>query len=387
MIRSITFLIIATMAGMSLWFMAAAILPDMAAEGGIGPQRLALLSSVVPLGFALGAFGIAATGITDRFDPRYVFAVCALVAAILNVALIVAPIGGWLAVVLRTITGAALAGTWPVTMKIAVGWSIARRGSLMGLVAAALMVGQSAPYLMAWIGGTDWRFALSLGSGLSVVGALAVLATSLGPYHARAAQFRTSALSLAWTDRRIRAAILGYLGHMWEFVAFWSWAGVITALSYAPHMTTAEANSLGKLTAFLCILVAAPACLVTGVLADRVGKARVAATALAISGSAAVLTALTFEGPVIVTFVLVLIWGAAVVPDSPQFSAIVSDHAPPDMVGSLLTFQASLGFLLAAATVQIAPFVAEALGWPILMCILALGPVFGIRAIWPELRQ
>lgn len=380
-------LLIATMAGMSLWFMAAAVLPDMAVEAGLSESRLALLSSVVPAGFALGALLFAATGVPDRLDPRYVFAFCALSTAILNALLMVAPIGGPLAVGLRFVTGIVMAGTWPISMKIAVGWSISKRGLLMGSLVAALVIGQAAPYLMAWIGGTNWRLALSFGSALAVVGAVAVLMTSLGPHHAHAPRFKTRALLLAWTIRPVRAAILGYLGHMWEFIAFWSWVGVMTTVSYSSSLDQAEATELGKLTAFLCILAASPACVLTGMIADKVGKARVAATALAVSGVAAVLTALTFGGPVFITFALVIVWGAAVVPDSPQFSAIVADYAPPELVGSLLTFQASLGFLLTALTVQIAPLIAGAFGWPALICILALGPVFGIWAIRPMLNS
>ncbi len=374
------------MAGMSLWFMAAAVLPDMAAEAGLDQSRLAVLSSVVPAGFALGALLFAAAGIPDRLDPRRVFAACAFATALLNLALLYVPVGGGWAVGLRFVTGVIMAGTWPVSMKIAVGWSISRRGLLMGALVAALVIGQGAPYLMAWIGGTDWRAALLMGSGLAVLGGVAAVLTDLGPHHARATRFRTSALALAWTDRRIRAAILGYLGHMWEFIAFWSWVGVFTTLSYSASMAQAEAVSLGKLTAFLCIIAASPACLATGLLADRIGKARVAAGALALSGTAAVLTALSFGGPVYVTFALVVLWGAAVVPDSPQFSAIVADHAPPELTGSLLTFQASLGFLLTALTVQMSPVIAAAFGWPTLMVVLALGPVFGLWAIRPALR-
>lgn len=181
MVRSFALLLVATMAGMSLWFMAAAVLPNMATEAGLSANSLAALSSVVPAGFALGALLFAAMGIPDRLDPRYVFAICALASAVLNALLIVVPIGGASAMVLRFLTGLVMAGTWPVSMKIAVGWSVRKRGLLMGTLVAALVIGQAAPYLMAWIGGADWRFALLLGSGLAVLGAIAVLMTSLGP--------------------------------------------------------------------------------------------------------------------------------------------------------------------------------------------------------------
>ncbi len=378
-------LLVATMSGMSLWFMAAAVLPDMAAEAGVTEADLAWLSSVVPAGFGLGAMGFALLGIPDRFDPRRVFAACAAGVAVLNAALLWVPIGGAAAIALRFATGALMAGTWPVSMKIAVGWSVEKRGLLMGTLVGALVVGQAAPYLLAWFGGTDWRLALTLGSVLSAAGGVVILLTGLGPHHVRAAAFRTRAIALAWTDWRIRAAILGYLGHMWEFIAFWAWVGTATAVSYSASMGAEDASSLGKLTAFLCILAAAPVCVWSGRIADRIGKARVAATALAVSGSAAVLTALSFGGPVWLTFALVIVWGAAVVPDSPQFSALVADFAPPELTGSLLTFQASLGFLMTTLTVQAAPVVAGALGWPALLAILALGPVAGLLGFRPVL--
>lgn len=348
--RNLILLLLATMLGMLLWFMAAAVLPDMAAEAGLGEDRLAWLSSIVPAGFGIGALIFALLGIPDRFDPRRVFAVCAGSAAIANAALLWVPIGGGFAIGLRFATGFLLAGTWPLSMKIAVGLSVRNRGFLMGTLVGALVAGQAAPYLLAYAGGADWRLALILGSGLTVLGAVAIMATSLGPHHAKAGSFRVSA---------------------------------IAAASFSQHMEPDAAIALGKLTAFFCILAATPACVWTGFLADRQGKAGVAAGALAVSGTAAILTALTFGGAVWLTMILLLIWGASVVPDSPQFSALVADHAPPELTGSLLTFQASLGFMMTTLTVQLAPVVAGSFGWPVLIVILALGPVFGLVVMRP----
>lgn len=373
------------MSGMTLWFMAAAILPDMAAEYGLAERDLAWLSSVVPAGFAAGAMGFALFGVPDRFDPRRVFAACAAGAALANLALLAVPVGGGAAIALRFAAGALMAGLWPVSMKIAVGLSVRGRGFFMGALVAALVVGQAAPYLLAWIGGTNWRVALVLASVLTALGGAAILVVRLGPHHARATSFRASAIRLAWTERKVRAAILGYLGHMWEFIAFWSWAGALSAASYAAHLPQREAVSLGKLTAFLCILAAAPVCVWGGRMADRIGKGRVAAASLAASATLALLTALSFGGPVWLTFGLVVAWGAVVVVDSPQFSALVADNAPPEYAGSLMTFQASLGFLLTSFTVQMTPLVAETFGWPVLMMLLALGPVFGLIAMRPVL--
>ena len=79
---------------MSLWFVSAAILPEIVAEGGLGPGRAAALSSAVQIGFVIGALALAVHGTADRYDPRRVILVSALIAAAANLALLVTPLGG-----------------------------------------------------------------------------------------------------------------------------------------------------------------------------------------------------------------------------------------------------------------------------------------------------
>lgn len=382
-VSSILILVIAEMAGMSLWFVSAAILPDMAREGALTPDRQALLSSSVQAGFVAGALFISISGLADRLDPRRVFAACAIAAAIANLALLVAPLGSDASVGARFATGALLAGVYPVGMKIAVGWGTRDRGFLVGILVAALTIGKAIPYLAAFAGGTEWRPTVVIISVLAAVGGALVLATRLGPHHARAPRFQPAAIRLAWTNARIRRAYLGYFGHMWELFAMWAWIGAATSASYAVTTDLGDAESLGKLTAFAAIACGAIACVPAGWAADRIGKAEVTIIALASSGLAALLTAATFGGPVWLTLLLVVIWGIAVIPDSAQFSAIVADEAPQHLVGSLLTFQTALGFTLTIATVQLTPLAAAAFGWPAVLAGLAIGPALGLVAMLP----
>ena len=380
---SVSLLVLAEIAGMSLWFSSAAVLPDMAREAAISPDRQALLSSGGQAGFVLGALVSSSGGIADRYDPRRVFAVSALLAALANTMLLVLPLGGNLAILARFLTGALLAGVYPVGMKIVVGWGTRDRGFLVGLLVGALTLGNGLPYFASFLGGADWRSTIVAVSALAGVGGLVVLGVGLGPHHARAPTFDPGAIRLAWTDRRIRAAYLGYFGHMWELFAFWAWIGAASAVSYRASLDTGAAESLGKLTAFLTIALGALACVWAGRTADRIGKANVAIIAMAVSGTAAVLTAATFGGPVWLTFVLVMIWGIAVIPDSAQFSALVADAAPPHLAGSLMTFQTAIGFALTILTVQMTPVVAHAIGWPLVLAGLAIGPALGIVAMLP----
>lgn len=383
---AILILVVAEMAGMSLWFVSAAVLPDMAREGDIAAHRQALLSSAVQAGFVAGALAVAISGLADRLDPRRVIAVCASAAALANLGLLVAPLGGDMAIALRFLTGALLAGVYPIGMKIAVGWGTRDRGLLVGVLVGALTAGKAMPYLAAWVGGTDWRPAIVMISALALAGGLLAMAVRLGPHHARSQRFEPAAIRLAWTMPNIRRAYLGYFGHMWELFAMWAWIGTALIASYSVSMDALRAESLAKISTFLAIGLGAFACVPAGWYADRVGKAEVTIAALAVSGSAAVLTAVSFGGPPWITFVLVVIWGIAVIPDSAQFSAIVADNAPADMVGSLLTLQTAIGFALTIVTVQVTPMAAAAFGWPIVLAALALGPAVGIAAMMPLRR-
>ena len=271
-------------------------------------------------------------------------------------------------------------------MKIAVGWGQRDRGLLVGLLVGALTIGSASPSLAAYLGGTAWRSAVVATSLLAAIGGLAVLAARLGPHHARASRFEPGAIRLAWTNRRIRRAYLGYFGHMWELYAMWAWVGTAAAASYAMRMELSAAESLGKLTAFLAIGLGAFVCVPAGWMGDRAGKAQVTMLAMLASGTAALLTAVTFGGPVWLTFVLVIVWGMAVIPDLAQFSAIVADAAPPHLAGSLLTFQTALGFALTIVTVQVTPLAAAAFGWPVVLAALAIGPAVGIVAMLPLRR-
>ena len=377
---SLALLLIAEIGAMSLWFVSAAILPEMTAEADLAPWRAALLSSAVQIGFVAGALALAVHGTADRFDPRRVFALSAALAGTATLMFLIAPIGGWAQVALRAATGFCLAGVYPVGMKIAVGWTVRRRGLVVGLLVAALTLGSGAPHGLALIGGPDWRTTVTIAAALALVSAGLILLARLGPHHAKAARFDPGALALAWRIRGVRLAIAGYLCHMWELYAFWAWIAVALAASFqAAGM--AEPLSPARLGAFAAIALGGLACAPAGALADRFGKARIAGVCLAVGAASAIACALSFGGPPALTLALAILWGIFVIPDSAQFSALVADAAPADRAGSLMTLQTALGFLLTAGTIQAAPMAAAAVGWPATLALFGLGPLFGVEAM------
>ncbi|ASP35717.1 MFS transporter [Labrenzia sp. VG12] len=369
---------LAEIAGMSLWFMSAAILPDLTREFAISDFAQAALSSAVQIGFVVGAIVSALFGLADRFDPRRVFAICAILAALFNSSLLVFEPGGPVTIFARFATGVLLAGVYPVGMKIAVGWGQKDRGLLVGTLVGALTFGSAAPHLLALLGGADWRWSLIVASLASAAGGVLCLLVGLGPFHAKAPRMKVKAIFTAWTNRKIRYAYAGYLGHMWELYAMWAWIGVALAVSFSAHMPQESALSLARLIAFLTIAAGGVASILAGLAADRVGKANIAILAMAVSGSAALASAVSFGGPVWLTVFCVLVWGAAILPDSAQFSALVADYAEQDQAGSLMSFQTALGFALTFFTVQLTPLGAELIGWPGVFALMAIGPALGI---------
>ncbi|MEO0993774.1 MAG: MFS transporter [Pseudomonadota bacterium] len=384
-LRAITVLALAEIAALALWFSSSAVLAEMGAEAGLAEADLAGLTTAVQLGFAGGALGFAVLGFADRFDPRIVFLLSALVAAGANLALLVVPIGGAEAIALRALTGVALAGVYPVGMKIAVGWGTRDRALLVGILVGALTIGSAAPHLVAWIGaGTDWRETVAACSVIAALGGASVLAVGLGPHHARAQKFDPTAISLAWKVPRLRLAIIGYIGHVWELYAFWAWVGVVARLSF--ERAGSPDPSASQIIAFVAIAAGGLACVPSGWLADRWGRAPVALACLMLSGGAGLASALAFGGEPWLMAALLILWGVAIVPDSALYSTMVADAAPAERAGSLMTFQNALGFLVTALTVQALPAVAAAGSWPVALALLAVGPALGIWAMAAFMR-
>ena len=268
-------------------------------------------------------------------------------------------------------------------MKIAVGWGVADRGFLVGLLVGGLTIGSASSHLVAYFGGADWRLTIMVASGLAMLGAAMMSLVRLGPHHRAARSFSAQAVRVVWQDHRIQAAYGGYLGHMWELYAMWAWLSVALTASFANHVD--DAGQFAKLVTFIAIAVGGIASAVAGKLADRIGKARLAILAMLLSLISALAFAVCFGGPVLLVSAIAIFWGLVIVPDSAQFSALIADFSPPEQAGSIMTLQTALGFALTAVTVQLAPVVADYCGWPIVMAALALGPLFGIismRRLW-----
>ncbi len=378
--RVLLLLSAAELLGMAVWFSASAVLPALTDIWELTDGGKAWLTMSVQVGFVVGALGSAIFSLADRLPARWLFAISSLLAGVATALIPILAGGLGLALLLRFLTGIFLAGVYPVGMKIMASWTKKDRGFGIGLLVGALVFGSATPHLLNAFGGaSDWRLVMYLAAGSAILAAfIGALFVTEGPYQTAPPQFQWRQVSRLLADKDVALANLGYLGHMWELYAMWAWIPIFLLASFQKSGTDPRWASLAT---FAIIAIGGLGSLLAGLVADRVGRTRVTTVSLIVSGTSALLIGFLFEADPIFTVILALIWGFAVVADSAQFSAALSELSPPEYVGTALTLQTSLGFLLTLFTIRLIPPLVDLVGWRFAFASLALGPVIGIWAM------
>ena len=368
----------AELLGMSLWLAASAVAPELAERWSLGPSATGWLSTSVQLGFVAGTAMAALLNLADTLPSRRYFASAALLGAGANAALIIAPSYA-VALVLRCLTGACLAGVYPPAMKMISTWFQSRRGLAIGTVVGALTAGKAMPYLIHAVPGIGVEPVL-LSASVAAVGAalLVLVAYRDGPFPFPRRPFSWSLARSVLELREYRLVLGGYGGHMLELYSYWVWIPAFITASVAGLGVSASAASM---LAFAAIAVGAIGCIWGGAIADRIGYGRFVMFAMALSGACALATPFVFGRSLPLLTILVLIWGIAVIADSAQFSTLVTQVVPAHAVGTALTLQTSIGFLLTTISIQLVPPIVGLVGWRWAFPMLAIGPILGIAAI------
>jgi MFS family permease len=387
--RMLALLAVAELLGMSLWFAASAVSAQLAARWSLTPAATGWLTTIVQLGFVFGTGTAALLNLADVLPSRRYFAIAAVASAAANAALLATDRFG-VTLALRFLTGFALAGVYPPAMKMASTWFRSQRGLAIGTVVGALTVGKATPYLVHALpnAGPTAVILAATGCALAAAGLVGSFYRD-GPYPFPPRPFSWSLVRTVFERREWRLATGGYLGHMFELYSAWTWLPVFVAASAAASGVPAghARDAAAAAVAVSAIAIGGLGCVWGGLVADRRGREWLVTVAMAASGCCALLIGLTFSHGLWLVVPVALAWGFFVIADSAQFSALVTEAVPPHAVGTALTVQTSLGFLLTMVSIQLVPPVEQLVGWRWAFAMLALGPVSGIAAIQRLVRS
>ena len=367
---------------MSLWFAASAVTPQLRALWGLTTSEAAWLTTIVQLGFVSGTALAALLNLPDLIPSGRLFSGAAFLGAAANAGILAAP-GYKSTLVLRFLTGFFLAGVYPPAMKMIATWFRSQRGLAIGVIVGALTIGKATPYLVRAIPHVGLRpVVLTASVGAIIAGILVALGYRDGPFPFASRPFSWRHVGDVVRVREWRLATASYLGHMFELYAFWTWIPAFLAASIAAGPGgRVRAPRLISLLAFTTIAIGGFGSVWGGLFADKRGRERLVAISLFMSGSCCLLSGLLFGAPIWVLGALAMTWGFFVIADSAQFSTLVTESVPAHAVGTALTVQTSLGFLLTMLPMQVVPLIAQKTGWRWSFAVLALGPIAGIAAI------
>jgi MFS family permease len=383
--RVLPALVLAQFLGTSPWFAVNAVMPDLQADLGWPAEAVGTLTSAVQLGFIAGTLLFALLALSDRLPARRVFLACALASALSSLGAWWAAEGGHFQALVawRALTGFCLAGIYPVGMKIAAQWFPRGLGSALGWLVGALVLGSALPHglraLSATWAGVPWAAVFHAVAVASVLSGVLVMRVVPEPHHApaRAVGLQWRALGSVWTDRRVRASVMGYFGHMWELYTMWVLLPFVLA-------TRLDGPALSW-AAFAILGAGALGCAAGGRWALRAGSARVAGVQLGLSGLCCLAAPWLLVATDAWFYGWLLLWGITVAGDSPQFSALTASNAPPQAVGSVLTLTNSIGFGLSIVSIQLFVSALPHVALATLLPWVALGPALGLLALRPLL--
>lgn len=382
-------IVLAQLFGTSLWFSPNSAAPDLVRAWQLSTTDLGYLTSSVQIGFILGTLLLATSGLADRFAASRIFALASLLGAVLNGYFALGCNGLNQAIATRFAVGLCLAGIYPLGMKMVIAWTKGNAGSTLGLLVAMLTLGTALPHGVRAAGADlSWQGVVLTSSVLAILGGVVIFLLGDGPFLVRSQhrpRIKWGAALMVFGQRNFRSCAMGYFGHMWELYAFWTIVPfLVTDLIIRAHVPVAIQNTTISGISFAIIGIGAVGCVTAGLLSKRFGSPKVAAGALALSGLICAIYPLFAQSGLVIAIAVLGIWGIAVIADSAQFSAVAARVCPPELVGSALAIQNSVGFFITVLSITLITSLVESLGSNVSWLLLP-GPIVGLYFLRPLL--
>ena len=365
---------------LTVWFSANAITPQLVNLWDLNQANLALLSIILIVGFVLGGFIYSVFNLPDLVKTPLFFSLNAFLAALGNFMVAFSPNFPFF-ITFRFITGFFLAGVYPTSMKLISSWFKRSRGFAIGILLGALTAGSGLPYIFNLTGLPNWRILLSISSLLALIGAILIyLFIQEGSHVVRGAKFQFSNIKELFSKKSVRYANYAYFGHMWELYAFWVWIPKFLQEVHSRTNPGFSVNLYFSLGTFLVFVFGALGNIIGGKIADSIGRTKFNIIMLVISGSNSLIIGF-FLNNAIAALLIAIIWGLTIVPDSPQYSAMISELSNPAYIGTTLAIQTALGFALSNISIWLLPIMVDLTGWTYGFMFLAVGPFLAIYSL------
>ncbi|WP_340156241.1 MFS transporter [uncultured Winogradskyella sp.] len=362
----------------SLWFAGNSIIDDLILFFNLNTESLGYISSSVQFGFIIGTFVFALLTLSDRFSPSRVLFICSIFGALFNLGILYSNNTIITLLLFRFLTGFCLAGIYPVGMKIAADHFEKGLGKSLSFLIAALVLGTAFPYLIKSFNlDFKWEMVIWTTSTLALLGGILILLfVPNGPYQKRAQKFDMTKTLKVFKDKSFRSAAFGYFGHMWELYAFWTFVPVLLLTHSQLH--NADLNI--SLFSFIVVASGTVSCVIGGFISKSYGIRKTAILSLSISGLCCLLSPLFFmisSSPIFILFLI--IWGMAVIADSPLFSTMIAQNCETRSIGTALTIVNCIGFSITIVSIQLLNVLLANQNYtPYAFMVLALGPIIGL---------
>eukprot|EP00003_Mantamonas_plastica_P028557 TRINITY_DN653_c0_g1_i11.p1 TRINITY_DN653_c0_g1~~TRINITY_DN653_c0_g1_i11.p1 ORF type:complete len:391 (+),score=100.37 TRINITY_DN653_c0_g1_i11:1123-2295(+) len=378
---------------MAPWLVDSAIRKQLAVVFELKVEEESFLTMAVQLGVAIGCLVSGVFGMADRFSAKKLVFAASCVAGGLNALIMVwqERDGFGFAIVTRLGIGICMALIYPPLMKITSSLFKFNRGLAMGTIISSVVIATAVPFLIrALLDTASWQTVVTITSVIGPIGGLMVFQIQNGPFHvASRGAFDASMIPVIMSRKEVLLPILGYLTHMWELYALWgSISAFIERKAEMDGGNGGDVQMLAALVAFFVISAGGVGSVVGGRFSDRFGRTMTCIVSLSISGLMSGLIGFVSMGDDSLAGVIIvaMIWGFAIVPDSSQFSTMITELADHRFVGTALTLQVATGYTLTLGSIWLMPVVAQEFGFENQFFFLTPSPFLGVLImLW--LRQ